>query len=87
MVALIAASIAAVIAWFMTRSSDPARPGWAVRIYLELFRASGWRSARDAATVKSTFPRREAYLATWFLVFFALFLAAAFFWPAASGHL
>src|ERR1700732_5537987 len=36
-IAVIAGSVAAFAAWLATRSSDPERPGWGVRVYCMAF--------------------------------------------------
>jgi hypothetical protein len=82
--AIIAALIGGATAWLLTRSSDSARPGWAVRFYLFLFRVSDIPKLRAVALGRSQFPRREAFLATWFLIFFAAFSVGQFLWPAAQ---
>jgi hypothetical protein len=82
--AIIAALIGGATAWLLTLRSDPAHPGWAVRFYLFLFRASDIPKLRGVASGRSQFPRREAFLATWFLIFFAIFLFGLFLWPPAQ---
>ena len=82
-VALFAAVLALLPAWLMTRSLDPSQPGWAVRVYLGLFRAADVPGVSAAASRRSRFPVREAFLATWFLVFFAIFGFGIFIWPGA----
>ena len=84
-VAVFAAVLAVFPAWLMTRSLDPSQPGWAVRIYLNLFRTSGVPPLSQTASVRTRFPIREAFLATWFLVFFALFGIGLFIWPGAAN--
>ena len=69
-----AAVIAAPIAWFSVRSNPENQPGWAVRIYSALFRASGVPEGRGRPAARPAYPRREAFLATWFLIFFVLFM-------------
>jgi hypothetical protein len=81
--AIIAAGIAAIVAGVLTRGPDPAEPGWAVRIYMLLFRASNIPQLRDVPSKRTRFPRREAFLATWFLLFFAIFFVGLFLWPEA----
>jgi hypothetical protein len=83
-VALIAAVLALVPALLMRRSLDPSQPGWAVRVYLSLFRTSEVPTLRDAASRRSRFPVREAFLATWFLLFFVLFGIGLFILPEAA---
>jgi len=80
-VALIAAVVALVPAWFSTRSPDPTQPGWAVRVYLQLFRSSDIPFLTGAAVRRKRFPVREAFLATWFLSFFVIFGFGVFVWP------
>jgi hypothetical protein len=81
-VALLAAVIALIPAWFATRSFDPAQPGWAVRVYLTLFSQVGLQSS--AAASPARYPVREAFLAAWFLSFFVLFGIGLFVWPEAA---
>jgi hypothetical protein len=57
-----------------TLGGSSGRPSLAVRFYLSLMRAAPWDSVRRASEDRSQFPRREAFLAIWFLVFFAAFL-------------
>jgi ABC-type amino acid transport system permease subunit len=83
--AIVAALVAFGVAWILTRTSDTSQPGWAVRVYLRLFRTTGVSKLRDAAAARSKFPRREAFLATWFLIFFALFGIGLFVWPGAAN--
>ena len=85
-VALVAAVIALIPAWLMTRGSDPSRPGWAVRLYLGLLRGSDVPPLSAAASRRSRFPVREAFLATWFLLFFLLFGIGLFIWPEAAAR-
>jgi len=85
-VALIAAALALIPAWFMTRGSDPSRPGWAVRLYLGLFRSADVPPLSTTASRRSQFPVREAFLATWFLLFFLLFGIGLFIWPEAAAR-
>jgi len=83
-VALIAAVMALIPAWLMIRRLDPTQPGWAVRVYLGLFRTADVPRISAAASRRRQFPVREAFLATWFLVFFALFGFGIFIWPGVS---
>ena len=83
-VALIAAVLALVPALLMIRSLDPSQPGWAVRVYLSRFRTSVVPTLRDAAPRRNRFPVREAFLATWFLLFFVFFGIGLFIWPEAA---
>jgi hypothetical protein len=79
-----AAVVALPIAWLLVRDAEPDRPSWAVRAYQSLFRA-----ARFLKQANATYPRREAFLATWFLCFFALFMAGVTLWGEwlpGSGH-
>ena len=80
-VAIFAAVVALLPAWLSTRSLDPAQPGWAVRVYLELFRSTNFPRIQNAASRRNRFPVREAFLATWFLSFFAIFGFGIFIWP------
>jgi len=82
--ALIAAVVAVIPAWLMTRSLDPTRPGWAVRVYLALFRTSEIKPLRDVSATRTRYPVREAFLATWFLLFFLIFGVGLFIWPEAA---
>ena len=82
--ALVAAVIALIPAWVATRNSDPTRPGWAVRVYLTLFSMSELRRVRDVSATRTRYPVREAFLATWFLLFFVLFGMGLFLWPEAA---
>ena len=84
--ALVAVVIAFVPAWVATRSSDPTRPGWAVRVYLTLFSMSELRRIRDVSATRTRYPVREAFLATWFLSFFAIFGFGLFVWPGVGGR-
>ena len=83
--AILAGLIAAPAAWASTRMLEPSRPGWAVRLYLRLFRSSDIPALENAAKTRDKFPRREAFLATFFLLFFGLFLLGLLLWPAARG--
>jgi hypothetical protein len=83
--AVVAALVAFGVAWILTRTPDTAQPGWAVRIYLQLLRTAGISKLSEAAAARSKFPRREAFLATWFLIFFALFAIGLFVWPGAAN--
>jgi hypothetical protein len=69
-----AAVVAALIAWLLVRSSSEDRPGWAVRIYAGLFRTSQVPGLEASVRGRRRFPRREAFLATWFIIFFVLFM-------------
>ena len=80
-VAIFAAVVALIPAWLSTRSLGPTQPGWAVRVYLGLFRSTEIPPVQDAASRRSRFPVREAFLATWFLSFFAIFGFGIFIWP------
>ena len=82
--ALIAAVGAVIPARLMTRTLDPARPGWAVRVYLTLFRASEVKRLRDVPATRTSYPVREAFLATWFLLFFLIFGIGLLVWPEAA---
>jgi hypothetical protein len=84
--ALIAAAAALLPAWLMTRSLDSNRPGWAVRGYLGLFSMSELKRVRDASARRARYPVREAFLATWFLLFFIIFGIGLFLWPEAAGR-
>jgi hypothetical protein len=70
-----------LIAWAATRSYDDSTPGPAVRLYSSLFRSTGVAKLRDAADSRKRFPKREAFLATWFLTFFAIFVFGVTVWP------
>ena len=83
--AIVAALVAFGVAWSLTRTSNTSQPGWAVRVYLQLFRGAGIPKLREAAAARAKFPRREAFLATWFLIFFALFGIGILVWPAARN--
>jgi hypothetical protein len=85
-VALIAAAAALLPAWLMTRSLDSTRPGWAVRVYLSLMSMSELKRAGDASAQRTRYPVREAFLATWFLLFFLIFGIGLFVWPEAAGR-
>ena len=80
-VAIVAAVVALIPAWISTRSLDATQPGRAVRLYLELFRSSNVSPVQEAASQRDRFPVREAFLATWFLSFFAIFGFGIFIWP------
>jgi hypothetical protein len=80
-IAIVAAVVALIPAWISTRSLDPTQPGWAVRVYLELFRGSNLPPAQAAASRRDRLAVREAFLATWFLSFFAIFGFGIFIWP------
>ena len=82
--ALIAAVCAAVPAWLMTRSLDPTRPGWAVRVYLTLFSMSELKRVRDTSANRMRYPVREAFLATWCVLFFFIFGMGLLVWPEAA---
>ncbi len=82
--ALLAAVVAVVPAWLATRSLDPAQPGWAVRVYLALFSLAELRRQRDTSVKPARYPVREAFLATWFLLFFIIFGVGLFVWPEAA---
>lgn len=82
--ALIAAVVALIPAWLMTRSTDTSKPGWAVRVYLTLFAVSELKGARDISAKRTRYPSREAFLATWFLLFFAFFGIGLLIWPQAA---
>jgi hypothetical protein len=79
-IATVAALGGVLVAWLATRGHDESRPGPAVRIYAALFRSTGVEKLRVAADTK-THPRREAFLAIWFLTFFAIFGFGVFIWP------
>ena len=83
--AIVAALVAFGASWILTRTSDTSQPGWAVRVYLQLFRTARVSKLPNAAEARSKFPRREAFLATWFLIFFALFGVGLFVWPGAAN--
>ncbi len=80
-IAAVAAVGGVLVAWLATRGHDESRPGPAVRVYATLFRSSGVGKLRAAANSGSSFPRREAFLATWFLTFVALLGFGVFVWP------
>jgi len=84
MLALIAALAAVIPAWLMTRSLDSTRPGWGVRVYLALFQVSEFKHLRDVPATRTRYPVREAFLATWFLLFFLIFGIGLFLWPEAA---
>jgi len=69
-----------LVAWWMTRSHDETMPGPAVRLYASLFRSTGVAKLRDAADSRKHFPKREAFLASWFLAFFVIFGFGIFVW-------
>jgi hypothetical protein len=75
---LVSAGVAALIASIGIRNVAEDRPGWAVRVYLGLFSAARSSMAQPSTGKRVSFPRREAFLATWFLVFFVLFLMGNF---------
>jgi hypothetical protein len=61
--AVIAAIVALVPASLGTRSPESDRPGWAIRVYLSLFRSSGLKPLGDVAAARTRYPVREAFLA------------------------
>jgi hypothetical protein len=75
---LASAGVAAFVAGIGIRNVSEDRPGWAVRTYLAIFSAAGSSGGQSRREEHRSFPRREAFLATWFLVFFALFLTGNF---------
>jgi len=84
-IATVAALAGFLVAWWATRSSDETTPGPAVRLYASLFRATGVKKLRDAAESRKHFPRREAFLATWFLTFFVIFGFGVMVWPTVAA--
>jgi hypothetical protein len=80
-ISAIAALGGLLVAWLATRSHDQSLPGPAVRIYAALFRSTGVQKLRVATDTRTRFPRREAFLATWFLAFFVIFAFGVFIWP------
>ena len=72
-IAAIAAIGGLLVAWVSTRSHDESKPGPAVRVYGALFLSTGVEKLRVAADTQRRFPKREAFLATWFLTFFVIF--------------
>jgi hypothetical protein len=84
-IATVAALGGLLVAWSATRSYDETTPGPAVRVYASLFRSTRVKKLRDAAESRKRFPRREAFLATWFLAFFVLFGFGVMVWPTVSA--
>jgi hypothetical protein len=84
-IATVAALGGLIVAWWATRSHDEETPGPAVRFYASLFRSMGVKRLRDAAEFRKRFPRREAFLATWFLTFFVLFGFGVMVWPTVAA--
>jgi hypothetical protein len=84
-IATVAALAGLLVAWWATRSYDDTTPGPAVRLYTSLFRSSGVAKLRDAAENRSRFPRREAFLASWFLTFFVIFCFGVMVWPKVAS--
>jgi hypothetical protein len=80
-IAAVAGLCGLLVAWLATRSQNEVRPGPAVRIYAALFRATGIAKLREAADARTRFPKRESFLATWFLTFFVIFFFGVFIWP------
>jgi cytochrome bd-type quinol oxidase subunit 2 len=81
-----AALVGLLVAWWVTRDRDDTQPGPAVRIYAALFKVAGAGVVRTSLDKREQYPRREAFLASWFLVFFSLFLIGVFIWPTASSQ-
>ena len=75
-----------LVAWQATRSHDDSRPAPAVRVYAALFRSTGIGKLRSTVESRARHPRREAFLATWFLTFFAIFMFGVFVWPSIPGR-
>jgi hypothetical protein len=84
-IATVAALGGLLIAWWATRSYDDTTPGPAVRLYASLFRSTGVAKLRDATDSRQRFPKREAFLASWFLTFFLIFGFGVFVWPTVSA--
>ena len=84
-IASVAALGGLLVAWAATRSYDDSTPGPAVRLYASLFRSTGVAKLRDAADSRKRFPKREAFLASWFLAFFAIFVFGVMVWPIVAA--
>jgi len=84
-IATVAALGGLLVAWWATRSHDDSTPGPAVRLYASLFRSTGVAKLRDAADSKKRFPKREAFLASWFLTFFVIFAFGVMVWPTVAA--
>ena len=81
--AVVASVIGLIVAAFSIRGLSPNSPNWAVRIYAALLSLpfpfgvnSKYRQSRR------TFGRREAFLASWFLTFFVIFMIGLSFLPS-----
>ena len=83
-IAIVAAVVAFLPAWFTTRRLDARRPGWGVRVYRGIFRVSLIGRPLDRLSNRQGFPAREAFLAAWFLCFFLIFAIGVFVWPGAG---
>jgi hypothetical protein len=84
-IATVAALGGLLVAWWATRSYDDTTPGPAVRFYATLFRLTGVAKLRDAADARNRFPKREAFLTSWFLTFFVIFGFGVMVWPKVSA--
>jgi hypothetical protein len=84
-IATVAALGGLLVAWWATRSYDDTTPGPAVRLYASLFRSTGVAKLRDAAESRNRFPKREAFLASWFLTFFVIFGFGVMVWPKVAA--
>jgi hypothetical protein len=80
-IATLAALGGLLVAWWATRSHDDATSGPAVRLYGVLFHSTGVAKLRDVTDSRKRFPKREAFLATWFLAFFLIFGFGVLVWP------
>jgi hypothetical protein len=79
-----AALVAFIVAWLRTRRTNPSEPNLAVRIYGTLLRSAGIGTENEGQSEPRRYSRREAFLATWFLVFFVLFMLAVFVIPVGT---
>ncbi|MGE5823486.1 MAG: hypothetical protein ACM36A_02720 [Bacteroidota bacterium] len=67
------------LAWWTVVGARSEAPVWPIRVYLGLFRGSNFPGIADYAANRKSFSRREQYLASFFVWFFILFIAATFF--------
>jgi hypothetical protein len=72
--AVAAALVSIPVAWRLTKNHDSTKPNWAVRLIATFGRYPRFGRFRDYLGNRRDFPRREAFLATFILIFDAIFV-------------
>jgi hypothetical protein len=71
-------ALAHAAAWATVAGAAPESPVWPVRVYIYLFRTSNVPWFRRYAGSRTSFPRREQFLTSFFIWFFIFFVIAIF---------